>query len=148
MRPQMTVTPQEPLIKQEPFSVPFEIDNTGYFSFPVDHVFVYMNEIRYGHMLVTRSVSHRSEWDRFILDRGEGKTIVTRIANFKPETADIAVVIDYRPFKRFPISFRRYFRFVGAYGDTWQWLKQPSSEIQDAAASEIDRRLRNFAFSR
>ena len=48
LRPQITVSPQEPIEKSNPFSVPFRIDNTGYLAFHVDHVFAYASKIKVG----------------------------------------------------------------------------------------------------
>lgn len=57
-------------------------------------------------------------------------------------TAGIALVIDYR---QLGISDRRYFRFRGASGDNWQWLPQPSDEIEAVAGRAVDDRIRRVA---
>jgi len=148
LRPQMSVTPQDPVIKAEAFSAPFRIDNAGYFSFYVDHVFLYLNELKNGATSIGDSSSHEPEWNCFVLDRAESRTIITQFSNGTPTKADIAIAIDYRPFRTFPFYFRKYFRFIGAHGDSWQWLKQPSSDIQTAADSRIEDHMRKIPSSR
>jgi hypothetical protein len=142
------VTPQEPLIKAQPFSVPFRIDNTGYFSFFVDHVFLYVHKVKSGGLIINSATDHQPDWNCFVIDRAEARTIITKVANFAPNEADVAIVIDYRPFRHFPPWWsRRYFRFVGAYGDNWQWLKQPSEDIQAAADRNINDHIQKIPLS-
>jgi hypothetical protein len=152
LRPQMGVIPQDPLTKSQPFSVPFRIDNVGYFSFPVDHVFAYIHRVKASHITIDQGTYHEPSWNRFDLDRGEGKTVIVKLINFAsnevPSEADIALIVDYRPFRFFPASFRRYFRFVGAYGDNWQWLKEPSADIQAVADRQIEDHMRTIPSSR
>jgi hypothetical protein len=47
LRPQITVTPQEPLTSGDVFSVPFRITNTGYLSFYVPQIL--LPKFRGGH---------------------------------------------------------------------------------------------------
>jgi len=150
LRPQVTVLPQEPIEKSQPFSVPFRIENSGYLSFYVDNVFCYASKIKVGSVNVERSTVHWRDWNNFELGRGESKTIVPNLVyapNF-PSTADIAIVMDVRPFYRFPWSFRRYFRFTGAYVDNWQWLAQPVGPIKNGADEAIEDHMRKIPSSR
>jgi hypothetical protein len=153
LRPQLSVAPQEPIDKSQPFSVPFRIDNIGYLSFYVDRVFCYLNSVKSAHIKIDKGTLHDPTWNRFGLDRGEPKTIICNLQNQinplgVPSAADIAIVIDYRPSEQFPKSFRRYFRFTGAYVDNWQWLAQPSSSIQADADKEIEDHMRQIPSSR
>jgi hypothetical protein len=150
LRPQLAVSPQEPIEKSQPFSVPFRINNTGYFSFHVDHVFCYISKIVAAGYTDTSSTSHHPDWNNFELDRSESKTIITGLLHAPnvPTTADIAIVVDVRPFRWFPRSSRRYFRFTGGYIDTWQWLAQPSEPIQADADKTIEEHMRLIPSSR
>src|ERR1019366_222547 len=117
LRPQMGVLPQEPLHKDQPFSVPFRITNNGYFSFHVVRVTCYLHKIEAlnGHFRMTDSTLGYDGWDGGTLDREESETIVCNMTNLSPPIkADIAIVIDFDTLFR-PKS-RRYFRFVGEYG--------------------------------
>jgi AraC-like DNA-binding protein len=153
LRPQISVSPQEPIEKLQPFSVPFRIDNTGYLSFYVDRVFCYLNSVEVEHVSIQKGTLHDPSWNRFDLDRGDPKTIICNLQNQinplgLPKAADIAIVIDYRPSEHFPKSFRKYFRFTGAYVDNWQWLAQPSSPIQADADKEIEEHMKQIPSSR
>ena len=150
LRPQIGVYPQEPTEKSQPFSVPFRIENSGYFSWWLEHAFCYYGEVKVGGLSVHGSTSHSRGWNRHTLDRSESETIACNLAKspVMPSSADIAVVIDYRPWKAFPWTFRRYFRFKGAYIDNWQWLGQPSEEIQKDADAAIEDYMRKTPSSR
>jgi hypothetical protein len=150
LRPQITVSPQEPIEKSNPFSVPFRIDNTGYLAFHVDHVFAYASKIEVGNTNIERATYDLPDWNNFDLGRAESKTVVPRFAHALnvPATADIAIAIDVRPLRWFPRSYRRYFRFTGAYIDTWQWLAEPPAPIQSAADRQIEAHMRQFPSSR
>jgi hypothetical protein len=157
LRPQMSVEPLQAIEKNQPFSIPFRIGNTGYLSFHVDHVFCYLHRVkaRDPRLIVSidKGTFHDPSWNRFELDRAESKTIMCNLANqIKPlgipSDADIAIVIDYRPFERFPYSFRKYFRFTGAYVDSWQWLAQPSATIVADADRQIEDHMRQIPSSR
>jgi hypothetical protein len=150
LRPQVTVSPQEAIEKSQPFSVPFRIQNSGYLSFHVEHLFVYANEIKVGGSTFHKATFHEPDWNNFDLGRAESRAIVCNLvhAPIVPSTADIAFVMDIRPFYLFPHSFRRYFRFTGAYVDNWQWLAQPSQPIQADADREIEDHMRKIPSSR
>ena len=150
LRPQVTVLPQESIEKSQPFSVPFRIDNSGYLSFHVDHVFGYGHKIKVGGMTIEQGTLHQPDWNNFELGRGESKTIITNWvhAPIVPSAADVAIVVDVRPFRWFPWSFRRYFRFTGAYVDNWQWLAQPPGPIQKDADRQIEDHMRHIPSSR
>ena len=55
-----------------------------------------------------------------------------------PSSADIALVVDYSSWIVPFYTFRKYERFVGQYGDHWQWLEQPSTEIESSADQRIN----------
>jgi hypothetical protein len=143
--PQFTVFPQESLIKAEPFSAPFRIENTGFVPVHVDDV---VHEAKLGPVNIARSSTRGAGWSDFRLKRGESKAIISNFANTIPNSADLAVVIDYRPVAFVPFTLRRYFRFVGAYGDNWQWLQQPSADIEEDADKQVDAHPRRLYESR
>ena len=152
LRPQISVAPQEAIEKSQPFSVPFRIDNTGYFSLNVEHVFCYLHRMESEHVSVYRGTLHDPSWNRFEIDRGHSKTIICNLQDQikplgLPKAADIAIVVDYHPFG-FPKSFRKYFRFVGAYVDNWQWLQQPPEAIQKEADFAIADHMKQIPQSR
>jgi hypothetical protein len=150
LRPQVTVSPQEPIEKSQPFFVPFRILNSGYLAFHVDHVFGYASKVKAGNISITDGTFHNPDWNNFDLDRGEPKEIIPeliRASNF-PSSADITIVVDIRPFRWFPWSSRRYFRFIGAYVDNWQWLAEPSQAIQADADRAIEDHMQKIPQSR
>jgi hypothetical protein len=143
----MTVSPQEPLNKSQPFSVPFRISNTGYFSFHVVVVTCYLHDVEFGgtggSIAFTHSTVHHGGWDGGTLERGDSQTVVCDFANSVPKKADIAIVIDYTAlFIPDALKSRHYFRFIGTYGDNWQWLAQPSGNIQAQADKSVDDEIR------
>jgi hypothetical protein len=153
LRPQITVSPQEAIDKSQPFSIPFRITNSGYFSFYVDRVFCYLHSVKAEGVSVDKGTFHDPSWNRFELDRGESKTIIVNLYDQikplgRPNAADIAILIDYRPFAYFSHSFRSYFRFTGAYVDNWQWLAQPSSPIHADADRQIEDHMQQIPRSR
>ena len=97
-------------------------------------------------MTIEQGTLHQPDWNNFELGRGESKTIITNWvhAPIVPSAADVAIVVDVRPFRWFPWSFRRYFRFTGAYVDNWQWLKQPCAEMEAEANQEIDKAMKRL----
>ena len=145
LRPQMAVVPQcEPLKKGLPFSIPFKITNIGYFSFKVVTAHCYFHTMfgitpQGAKIDMKRGTLHDNTWDNLFLERGESKTFTCEIQQLPPivpSQADIAIVIDYNA-AVYPTA-RSYFRFVGASGDNWQWLAQPSREIQKDADKWVD----------
>jgi len=106
----------------------------GYFSCPVDHIFVYVHRLKSRRVVFAKATVHQTNWNHFSRERAEGKTILVKLADFAaddvPSEADIAALSWTTVLSStFQVPFRRYFRLVGAYGDNWQWLKQPSADI-------------------
>jgi hypothetical protein len=59
-----------------------------------------------------------------------------------PQSADIVLVVDYAPFRHFPLgTFRKYFRFKGIYTDNWRWTRTPLAGIEDEVKRKIDSHL-------
>jgi hypothetical protein len=152
LRPQMAVSPLEPIEKSQPFSVPFRIENTGYLSFLLVRPFCYYHQVNVERLTVKKATSHAAGTNRHVLDRNESETISCNLAHapIAPAHADIAVVIDYTPWRwqLFPYTFRKYFRFKGAYVDNWQWTPQPSGEIQKDADFEVEDHMNKIPSSR
>jgi hypothetical protein len=126
LRPQVMMSPLEQIDKSQPFSAPFRITNTGYFSFHVDRVVCNDLKVQIERFAVEDSAFLMS--DNFDLERGVSRTVFCRIATVGPgvsvTAADIAISVDISPFAWFP-SHRRQFHFIGTRGDNWQWLEQP-----------------------
>src|SRR5690242_8286284 len=86
LRPQMAVVPQcEPLKKGQPFSIPFKISNTGYFSFDVSSVHCYFAKME-GKAIdqnlvvhLERATLHDKAWDHRRLERAEGQTLMCEV---------------------------------------------------------------------
>jgi len=78
----------------------------GYFSCPVDHIFVYVHRLKSRRVVFAKATVHQTNWNHFSRERAEGKTILVKLADFAaddvPSEADIAVVVDYCPFEHFP----------------------------------------------
>jgi hypothetical protein len=140
LRPQLSVSPQSEIEKAQPFSAPFRITNAGYLSLYIENVTIYVHNMEYEGFRSQHATSNDPAWDNFTLDRGESKTIVYYVARapVPPKHADMAIVVDYR---FFGITWRRPFRFVGAYVDNWQWLPQPAGDIEAKLNTEVDRGL-------
>ena len=133
-RPLLEVSPSNPIDPRQPFSVPFKITNTGLLAIRDVTIYCYIHRVEVGPLMVTNCVVGQPDWNINKLDRGESKTIICRLvqAPTMPSDADIAIVVDH---KAFGVPFkvlRRVFRFIGQYGATWQWLPQPSADIQSS----------------
>jgi hypothetical protein len=150
LRPQIAVLPQEPLDASQPFSVPFRIENTGNSSWWLQRIFCYYHKVQVDGINVQKGTSHSGGWNHHMIERSEAETIRCNLAQapLMPATADIAIVVDYRPWQKFPWIFRRIFRFKGEYVNNWQWLAQPSEEIQKDASSAVDDHMKRFPESR
>jgi len=146
LRPQVTVSPADALEHSQPFSVPFHITNASFYAIddvtPTFYIHRLMmaegSDINVGNNLVQYPAQN--------LEHGETGTVIcqfTQVGSF-PSDADVVVVIDYR------ISWipfwhpRQYFRFVGRYGDNWQWLAEPIGSVRKEtdAAFEHDRQMK------
>jgi hypothetical protein len=140
-RPQMTVTPQDPLAKSQPLSSPFRIDNTGYVSFWVEHVYCYAGKVRWNFVTMERILERSRDWEQFPLQRNESKTILCNLldAPTPPQQADIVIAVDYRLLPFLPWTYRKLVRFTGAYADQWQWLRQPIGPIESETNRAINR---------
>jgi hypothetical protein len=140
----MRVSPQEPIERSQPFSIPFRIENSGYLFFHVDSAFCYAREITWGTISMTHILVRSDGSDSFTLNAGESKTILCSFldAPTSPNKADMIVVVDYRVGGNLRWPARKLFRFAGAYIDNWQWLPQPSGDIADEANRAIDELLR------
>jgi hypothetical protein len=137
---QIRVSPQEPIERSQPFSIPFRIENTGYLPFDVDHVYCYARKIRIGTISIIGALERSDGWDSFTLNAGESKAIVFRFVEVPapPDEADIAVVVEYKLAWGLLRPRRKIFRFTGARVDNWQWLPQPSGDIESEVNSAID----------
>lgn len=137
LRSKMSVTPQEPIEKSQPFTVPFRIDNTGLLSFTVEHVYCYVGDAKSQSPNVKIDIGSfvigYSDWDNVTLESDGGGTLtckILKVPNMQDLiNADITIVIDYKPFG-FPASYRKYYRFTGAYVDNWQWVRKPVDDIK------------------
>jgi len=142
LRPQIAVTPQQVLAKSEPFSAPFRVGNEGYLPFHVIQLVCYIHEVTYPNMRFANEKLVNEQPDDLTLDRQEGETIQCPYLSGQmpspPTSADVVIVVDYKP-PFIPWKFRRYFRFVGASGDSWQWLSEPSQAIQTQVDQVLDR---------
>ena len=139
LRPQLVVSPNEPLEHDQPFSVPFKVTNTGIAVIRDVRIMFYIHSVRAEHLTVKDLLVHNKLIND--LDRGESRTLTCKLAKMGefPKEADIAVVVDYKAWGVPFWPMRRVFRFTGIYGDAWQWLPQPSQDIRDAVDAAIDR---------
>jgi hypothetical protein len=137
----MTVTPQDPIARSQPFSSPFRIDNTGYVPFWIEHVYCYAGDVRWSFVTMKRILERSLDWEHFPLQRNESKTILCNVldAPTPPQQADIVIAVDYRPLPFLPWTLRKLVRFTGAYADQWQWLRQPIGPIESETNRAIDR---------
>lgn len=151
LRPQLEISPQELVWKNQPFSVPFEVKNSGYLGLYIDHVICYVITVRNSEgRAVTNGIFEPPEWERVILDRNISGTLTCNLGGqdvmgiqFDNVTsADIMVVVIYRPFEQFPRPFRHHFGFKGLHGDSWQWTKYPPiAKLKARIDKEIDAAL-------
>lgn len=147
LRPQMAISPQAPLEKSQPFSVPFDLNNTGYFSFHVNLAYCDASKIVGANYEASDDVEGLKDWINVEIDRGTGGTLSCRIMHVptQPKAALIVFVIDYIPFRFYPLHpFRKYIGFSGAYTagiDNWQWTPYP---VSDSFAKTIGKRIDAF----
>ena len=95
--------------------------------------------VRIGRSEVTRSVLGRSDWNVDVLEPNESRTVECRLVGGPrpPDVADLVIVAKYRP-EGIPLTRTRMFRFVGRFGETWQWLEQPSGEVEALVREDIE----------
>jgi len=146
LRPQVNVSPADALDHSQPFSVPFHITNASFYA--IDDV----QPTFYIHRLMISGVNAGENLVGFsetkTLEHAESATVMCNFTPVEglPQDADVVLVIDYRVWW---IPFwhpRQYFRFVGRYGDNWQWLSEPIGTVRKDtdAAFEHDRQLREM----
>jgi len=134
LRPQLLVSIGESPWNSRPFSAPFRIQNAGYLSVPLTHVYCYAHELEInGNRFHGGMVVHSNDWDDKVLDGGESVTepCPCMLTTIPPTKADIAVVVDATVHGK--ATSRRYFHFVGVCVQNRIWTEQPSEEIREAA---------------
>jgi hypothetical protein len=125
LRPQITVSPMEPVEKSQPFSAPFKIQNTGYFGIWVEQEFCADRHVYAGGWKLENNTFGSPA--HIYIDRGDSMTVFCPLFRGPiPKHADIDIFVYYRPWKSFPHTFHKSFRFIGSYTDNWQWLSEPS----------------------
>ena len=150
LRPQVGVSPEEPLERAQPLSASFRITNSGLLELKNVSAMGYIRHFEIPGTVVVDDFTFRPEgWSAGTLDRGESQTLVWNIAHLgravPPAKADIAIVVDC-PLPLLPAYHsRRYFRFTGQLGDNWRWSAQPSGPIQSDIDAAIARHLAEFA---
>jgi hypothetical protein len=124
LRPQLALSPAEPLSTMDPFSAPFELMNTGYVGLHVNHIQLFSCKVRInGGGVLDHNSFGQPEWDNFDLPGGATKTVITDFTKgFPVEQAEILILVQ---FKYFGITQTSSFRFVGVHRDNWRWTKQP-----------------------
>jgi hypothetical protein len=129
LRTQIGIEPLAPLQTSQPFAVPFRVHNAGYLSFQIKRVFVFVNELSGNGLFVWDQSFRMRKWEEAVLGSGDDVSMEWDLYQGPvPQKADIIFVVDYRPFG-VPITLRKCFRFVGAYGNRWQWLHEPIDGI-------------------
>jgi hypothetical protein len=140
LRPQVTISQQEPLSGSRPLSIPFQITNATILPIRVIKVTCYIHRMEGASLHVNHVLIANTGWNNGTLDRAQSQTIVCDVLpiDSPPREADMVIVVDYGawglPFK----TGRQYFRFVGANGEHWQWLQQPSKAIEKEAGQAVD----------
>ncbi len=138
--PSLRVSPQPPLDPAQPFSVPFQITNASYVPVCGVTVSCYAHRVKVGGMTMQSCLMSNRGWTATRLGRGESMTVIPNLvqAPVLPGEADIVIAVNYGlvgvPFSK----LRHFTRFVGHFGASWQWLQQPSKEIQADATRMID----------
>jgi hypothetical protein len=145
LRPQIEVIPEQEVEPGQPFSAPFQVENTGYSSLYIERIFFCVRHVQWGGAEIRNSVVSYDRWANTVLDRGQGESISSHLlqSGIPPDEADVVIVIDNRPSKLFPQTERRYFRFTrfdGPYRGLWAWLKQPSHDIQ----ADVDEQIQQW----
>jgi hypothetical protein len=140
--PQVEVFPQEEVAQAQPFLAPFRIHNSGYLPFTIKRALCYVDELKQTGATISASLSQirgldGSVLDGSVLERAGDATGFCRFSEGRPEKVNMVLVVDYVSWGA-PVTSRAYVRFVGAYIDRWEWLKQPvSSDLKRAADKEI-----------
>jgi hypothetical protein len=139
VKPRLEASPQYPMLRNsQPFTVPFRLSNTGFLPMHIDGVACYLSRVEGTSYVLGDLVVYEAGWGDRELPGGESETVQCRIGISEyPQRADIAVVVLYHNWGM-PSLEMHYFRFVGSGpGDNWQWLQQPSAEIEAASQARI-----------
>jgi hypothetical protein len=147
LQPQILVSPQQQITKNDPFSAPFRVENVGYLPFRLTSLTCYLDHATFPHDIIMRNNVTAYQRKEVRLESQESETVQCPPPvglPFPPNYAEIVIVVEYRPlllpftFRRYFLTFRRYFRFLGENGDTWEWLSQPSGQLQDRADRYVE----------
>jgi hypothetical protein len=140
--PSLEISAKEPIDHAQPFSVPFQITNTSYYPLKNIQTYVYAHRVLVGGITATSNLMKNDNWRADHLSKGESITIISNFihAPMLPAEADIVIAVDYKivgiPF----VQERCFTRFIGNFsGANWQWLKQPSKEVQANASRMISK---------
>lgn len=149
LRPQVVVIPEEAVEPGQPFSAPFQVENTGYSSLYIERVFFCVRRVKFGGSEVSNFVASYDNWANLVLDRGQGESIASHFlqSGMPIDDADVVLVVDSRPWSFFPQAHRSYFRFTrfeGPYRGVWTWLKQPIGDAQ----TEVDEQIEQWNHNR
>jgi len=144
--PSILVEPLPPIDAAQPFSVPFKITNSGFLPIKNLKPYCYLHWAKVAGNTFSANLSSNDRWNAEYLARGEAITIITNFihSNILPSEADLAIVVDYNPFGVPFKTMRSVSRFVGQFGNTWQWLQQASRPIR----ADIHRSIGYWALGR
>jgi hypothetical protein len=137
--PKLEVNPQGMLDETKPFSAPFRITNQGLLSVRILSVACFVHNVKKGDNVSVRHVLDVLDTKQSVLEPGEPRTVICDfpfVAGLTPPfEADIAIVVDYGALGIPHKMPRKYAHFIGAYGNHWEWLGQPTP---DGLKKEID----------
>jgi hypothetical protein len=141
LRPQFTVEPQAELKTSEPFSVPFQITNTGYLAINASFVLFYIHDLQFAGDDIKDNIVWSRDWENFIIEEEDSKTITCSVTKGgpPPTRADVVVAVGYT---YLGVKWTRYFRFVGTHMDNWKWLPEPHDDITADIDRAVDRAQR------
>jgi hypothetical protein len=110
-------------------SSPFSVQNTGYLGFWVEDARCFATKVVIGNVVLNNVGWDSVAYQDHYLDRANSTTMFCKVTHGTqiPSEADVEVVVDYKPWHSFPMKFRKIYRFVGRYGDRWEWTAEEPS---------------------
>jgi hypothetical protein len=142
LRPQMEVLPKGELERAQPFSAPFFIHNSGYLAFHLSRAVCFAAKITTRQGSWTNGIVGSLDPSNVEIEAEHNEPVFCKFVHSdSPPEADITIVVDYTPLG-FPDSYvsRKYFRFVGAYVDNWQWVEKTADATNKQSADEAIRK--------
>jgi hypothetical protein len=96
LRPQLSVSMEEPLDPAQPYSPTFRVTNSGLLAIPDIQVYCYADKFEFPGNNTFNEILLSNNWTSSVLERGESQSIVCTMlhTNIQPQSFDIALVVE------------------------------------------------------